>query len=314
MSPANAPRVCVLCPTPQLTVTVEAGPGGDQIHVHPGGQGIWMARMARTLGADVVLCGPFGGEAGKVAGFLASGSGLVVRATSPGDAYGNGAYVHDRRTDRRTEIARMDPAPLDRHQLDDLFGAVLVEALEADVVLLAGPEPAETVPAAWYGRLAQDLRSTGRTVVADVSGETMQAVADHGASVLKISHSELADSGLAGGTSRGELLDAAQGLLEREVEAVVVSRADDPTLLVTPRAVHELVAPEVTIVEHRGAGDSMTAAIAVGLARGMALEDAVRLGVAAGALNVTRHGLGSGERDQIERFSTEVVAREVARG
>ena len=54
----------------------------------------------------------------------------------------------------------------------------------------------------------------------------------------------------------------------------------------------------------------MTAGIAVGLGRGLGLPDAVRLGAAAGALNVTRRGLGTGRRDQIERFARRVSVRE----
>jgi 1-phosphofructokinase len=64
-------------------------------------------------------------------------------------------------------------------------------------------------------------------------------------------------------------------------------------------------------VDHHGAGDSMTAAIAVGLARGLPIEAALRLGAAAGALNVTRHGLGSGRREAVGRLCERIQIREV---
>ena len=61
------PRLCVLAAEPLLTVTIEAsGHEVDvpDVHVHAGGQGLWISRMAASLGAMVTVCGPFGGETG----------------------------------------------------------------------------------------------------------------------------------------------------------------------------------------------------------------------------------------------------------
>lgn len=301
-----------------LTVTIEAGspagPGGTgpdhpEVHVHPGGQGLWVARMAYSLGADVVVCGPFGGETGVVAAHLASLENLRVRSTRY--LGGNGAYVHDRRAGHRQVVAEMVPRAMDRHELDDLYGTVLVEALESDVCVLTGADPAHVVPGSFFGRLAQDLRVAGRRVVADVSGECARAVAGAAPDVLKISHEELVAGEFSADESAGALLAAARRFVDGGVGAVVVSRAAEACLLVTADGVVEVTAPPVTAVDHRGAGDSMTAGIAVGLGQGLPIADAVRLGAAAGALNVTRRGLGTGSRDQIERFSDHVSVRAV---
>jgi 1-phosphofructokinase len=142
--------------------------------------------------------------------------------------------------------------------------------------------------------------------VADLSGDAAHAVVEHGVDVLKMSHTEMLDGGFAAGDDLDALVDGARALLDQGIGAVVVSRAADPTLVVLPGRAVLLTTPPVTTVEHRGAGDSMTAGMAVGLARGMDVVEAVRLGAAAGALNVTRRGLGSGRREQIERFAARV--------
>jgi 1-phosphofructokinase len=46
--------------------------------------------------------------------------------------------------------------------------------------------------------------------------------------------------------------------------------------------------------------------MAAALARGDTFEDALRLGAASGAVNVTRHGLASGRRDTIEMVAEQV--------
>jgi 1-phosphofructokinase len=50
----------------------------------------------------------------------------------------------------------------------------------------------------------------------------------------------------------------------------------------------------------------MTAALAVAAARGLAFEDGLRVAAAAAALNVSRHGLGTGRRDSIEDIAGRV--------
>ena len=71
----------------------------------------------------------------------------------------------------------------------------------------------------------------------------------------------------------------------------------------------ELAGPVFEALDHSGAGDSMFAAAGVGLSRGMEMLDALRLGMAAGALNATRRGLGTGTRQEIERLAAHVTLR-----
>ncbi|GAA1638493.1 PfkB family carbohydrate kinase [Georgenia ruanii] len=309
------PRICVLAPTPLLVVEIAdhqgvAGRSAQQadVHLHPGGQGLWVARMAVSLGAEVTVCGPFGGEIGPLVAQMLTTDKLTIHGVTYGG--GNGAYVHDLRGEDRETVAHMPPFALNRHELDDLYGTVLVDALEADVLVVTGAEPAGVVPATFFGRIVRDLRQAGRTVVADLSGEAALSAAKAGPHVLKLSHEEVCAAGLAPDAEPASLIAAGRRLVQMGVRAMVISRAQDPSLLITADGVRQAEGPVITPLEHRGAGDSMTAGIAVGLGRGLDVADAVRLGAAAGALNVTRRGLGTGRRDQIERFAQRITVRE----
>lgn len=310
------PRLCVLAPTPLLTVEIESplarattSPHQADVHLHPGGQGLWVARMAVSLGAEVTVCGPFGGEVGLLLTEMVGWAGLQLRPV--GYAVGNGAYVYDRREGERTTTAHMPPPPLSRHELDDLYGTVLVQALESDVIVVTGDEPPDVVPASFYGRIVRDLRSMGKVVVADLSGEAAATAAAEGLDVLKMSHEEVRAAGLARDGSLAELRTAASRLVDTGVRAMVLSRAADPCLVVTADYAAQVVGPVVSPLDHRGAGDSMTAGIAVGLGRGLSVVDAVRLGAAAGTLNVTRRGLGTGRCDHIERLAEHITVEEM---
>lgn len=306
MAGAEEPLISVLAVAPTLEVSIETtikDPDDPQIHVHPGGQGLWVARMVTTLGDRAVVCAALGGETGIAVEALARAEGLDLRPTQ---ATGNSASIIDFRRGERDEIVVMRSPVLDRHAQDDLYGTMLVHTLDARLAVLTGADADLGVPADFFGRLAKDLRVSGTPVVADLSGEQARAVAEVGGVVLKISHEEMLAGGFAEDDDVESLRRAGRALIDDGVEALVISRAAEPTLVVEPDDAYLLTTPPITTQQHKGAGDSMTAGIAVGLSRGRPLLEAVRLGAAAGALNVTRRGLGTGRREQIEMFSREV--------
>lgn len=299
---------CVFAPTPLLTVTVEEGAHDDEeIHLHAGGQGFWIARMLVALGVRTQLCAPLGGEVGGVLRTLMAAEGVDVRAVT--GTRGNGAYVHDRRGGDRESMADMPPSPLSRHEVDELFSTTLAAALEADVTVLGGPSAPDVVPADMYRRIAADLRAVGGPVVADLSGDTLTAALEGGVTVLKVSHDDLVADGRARDGSVASVTDAIRRLAEEGAEHVVVSRAGDPTIGLVDGELLEVEAPTMQPVDHRGAGDSMTAGLAMAVSQGQSMARALRLAAAAGASNVTRRGLATGQRDVIERLAEHVVVR-----
>lgn len=288
-----------MCPSPKLSVILETQRDGIDIHLHPGGQGYWNARMIAVLGVPVVVCGYFGGETGQVLKSLMDAEGVDVRAVDVPSS--NVAEVVDARGARRDPPLRMHPMRPSRHDVDSLYGMALAAGLEASICVLAG-DPDDIVPPDMYGRLARDLHDNGRTVIVDLKGEHLAAVLDGGVDVVKVSHEELIADGLAGSEDPSDIVGAARAIAERGVQSVVVSRAEQPAIVYVRGSIFSVRTPKVTPVDHRGAGDSMTAGIAAGVAQGRPLLECVRLGAAAGALNVTRRGLATGTADAIERF------------
>jgi 1-phosphofructokinase len=305
LSDQSPNRAVVFAPAPVLTVTIESHDDDCAIHLHAGGQGFWLARMIAELGAPARLCGSFGGEVGRVLRALIEAEGVDVRAIlAQAD---NPAYVHDRRSGSRVAVAETTPKALSRHEVDELYGAMLAEGLEANVCVFGGTTAAgDAVPPDTYRRLASDLTGNGKVVVADLSGEAMDAAVRGGVTVLKVSDEEILGSDHAPHAGRDDVVAAAHALQRSGPAAVVVSRADRPTIAVLEGRVVEVVAPRFEPVEARGGGDSMTAGIAASLALGRTVSEAVRIGAAAGALNVARRGLGTGGRTEIERVAAHV--------
>jgi len=306
--------VMVFAPAPQLTITIEAEGDQPDVHLHAGGQGIWQARMVTSFGVRVVVCAILGGETGRVLGPLIRAEEVELQAV-----YGESrspAYIHDRRGGERIAIVETAGDPPTRHELDELYGLTLAEGLDAGICLLSGvPEPGLVRPDV-YRRLATDLRNNGARVLADLAGDHLAAVLDAGVDFVKVSHEELLRDGLAADDSIGTLVDAVHELRKRGAAAVVVTRAEEAALALLPDSdtIVEVDMPKLEVADHRGAGDSLTAGVAAVLARGGDLDAAIRTGAAAGALNVTRHGLGTGRADVVERLVERVSLRPLDRG
>jgi len=306
-------RVAVFAPSTQLSVTIETAAGVDELHVHPAGQGFWVARMLRVLGEEPVLCTPVGGETGTALRALLGDLTLDGLIESPTP---NGSYVHDRRSGERVEIALLRPAPLDRHVVDDLISITLANGMGSPVAVVCGSNLDLNLDPAVFERVCRDLRSGGAAVVADLSGDELRAALAGGVDLLKISSEELIEGRWSAGEDEREVMDGIEQLRRAGAVDVVVSRAELGALAAIGERCYRVTAPEMSVVEPRGAGDSMTAALAVGMARRLGDVELLQLGAAAAALNVTRHGLASGHPDAIERLGPliDVAPIDVAAG
>lgn len=294
--------VVIFAPSPVLSITIEEHPDGGDVHVHAGGQGVWQARMLLAMGCSVELCSVLSGETGMVQGFLLREEGIGVAALTRKNR--GSVYVHDRRGGERIEIIESGGDALTRHELDELYGLTLRHALDAKLVILSGPGPAGNgiVPADFYRRLAADLGTGGVRVLVDLAGDRLNAALAGGVDLVKVSDEELLEDGRIEEAEDEDIIHAMRAIRGEGAKVVIVTRADKPSLLWDADGLCEIAAPKMEVVDPKGAGDSFVGALAAVLARGGTVHEAARMGAAAGAQNVTRHGLGTGDAKTIERI------------
>ncbi len=306
---AAKPRVAVFGPHPMLSVAIESltAEGGDDIHLHPAGQGVWVARMAAELGAEPVLCGFCGGESGAVLRRLLEELPIELRLVETDAA--SGVYVHDRRGGEREPIAQAAAMPPSRHEVDDLFSVACAAAIDADALVVCNPYPAEALPLEIYGSLVADVRENGTPALVDLSSPRLDSALEGKPELVKINDWELA-SFVSGPVDTPERMRAAIELLaERGAAAAIVTRAGEPALAVRDGHAWELAPPRFERGSREGCGDSMMGALAACLAGGRGWEDTLRVGAAAGAANFLRHGLGTGARAVVEELAPRVDLR-----
>lgn len=299
--------IAVLGPGLYLTVTVELSSAEtDEVHIHPGGQGFWVARMLKHLDERPLLCGPVGGESGKVFLGLLAQFGMDVSPVEV--AHQSPVVINDRRSGDRKVVANSPTISLERHEIDDLYGRVLDRALNAGICVVTG-QSEEILPVDFFRRLGHDLAAGDVRVVADLHGPELWSFLEGGPiDILKVSHEDLQTDGLLGDepASEEDLVAALDRLIAAGSKAVVLSRQHESTLACFGTTWYAVRTPELEPADHRGAGDSMTAGLAAALRRRLGHEDTLRLASAAGAANATRHGLGSADAELIPALTGKV--------
>src|SRR5262245_14551425 len=145
MTATDRPGVVIFAPTPVLTVSIERGTTeAEEVHLHAGGQGIWVARMLDSLGCRPIVCGPFGGETGAVAQSILEREGVDLRAVAVAGA--TAVNVEENTEASQDSLVHTEPPPLDRHELDDLYGVTLGAAVGLRAAVLTGSAWPKVLP------------------------------------------------------------------------------------------------------------------------------------------------------------------------
>jgi 1-phosphofructokinase len=265
--------------------------------------------MAAELGAEAVLCGFIGGEPGTALRPLLEQLPIELRLVETSEA--SGAYLHDRRSGERVPLAQSASMPPSRHEVDDLFSVACAAALDSDVLAVCGPYPGEALPLEIYGKLIADVRANGTPAVVDLSPPRLDSALEGEPELVKINDWELAKfvEGPVDTTER--MRAAAQRVLDAGAGTLIVTRAEEPALVVRDGDAWSLVPPRFERGAREGCGDAMMGALAACMAAGRDWEETLRIGAAAGAANFLRRGLGSAERGVVEELARRVELRPI---
>ena len=258
---------------------------GSEFQTLPGGKGSNQAVAAARLGGQVAMVGRVGNdgfgatlletlrEAGVNHDYVLMDeqhpSGVALITVD--DEGGNTIVV--------ASGANMALTPEDVEQAEDIISAARVLLLQLEI-----PLPA-------VQRAAEIASANGVTVILNpaparpIPDEIMQPV-----DILAPNESETMLLTGAPVTDDAEIISAAAALREVGPETVILTLGARGALLSTAEYSSRLPSFSVNVVDTTAAGDAFLGGLAVALAEGCPLPDAVRWGNAAGALATTRPG------------------------
>ncbi|MCE5286226.1 MAG: 1-phosphofructokinase [Pelosinus sp.] len=254
----------------------------------PGGKGINVAKAVKALEQDVVVTGFLGENNTELFTKYFQQENIeeaFVRVT--GNTRVN-IKVVDEENSEVTEInfSGVSPTKTDFCQLEDKIYSL---AKECEWIVLSGNLPSN-MPIDIYAQFIKNLHKYNCKVILDTSGEALQAGILAKPYAVKPNIDEL--SALLGKkiTMENGLAEGISYLKQAGISLIVVSMGQNGALAVNDSEAFLVKPPVVTVGSTVGAGDTMVAGLAVGLARGLDLAETMRLSAAAAAAAVMLPG------------------------
>jgi ribokinase len=271
------------------------GPGetvlGGAFSIVAGGKGANQAVAAARLGGKVTFIARVGDDtfgSQSVAGFKADGIDTTYVSVTPGVPSGV-ALIAVSETSGENSIVVAPGA-------NALLSPEDIEAAEAafdtaQAIVLSLEVPLETIQRAVTMGAARQIPVILNPAPARALPSRLLA----SISVLTPNETEARQiAGMGAANEEANLETIAAELLHSGIDAAVITLGSAGSLIVTPDGLEQAPSFPVKAVDTVGAGDCFTGALAVELASGRSLRDAVRFASAAAALKVTRAGAQPG--------------------
>lgn len=245
----------------------------------PGGKGINVSTVLCNLGIETTALGFVAGFSGREIIRMAETIGFPCDFITVPEGF---SRINVKMKDfDGTEINGMGPV-IGQDAVEELMEKLRL-LKEGDVLVLAGSIP-KSLPDSIYRDILQELKGKGILFVVDATKDLLLNVLPYHPFLIKPNNHELGEIFGTEIETREDVEPYARKLQEMGARNVLVSMGGQGAVLLDEnRQVHMLPAPEGTLVNAVGAGDSMVAGFIAGWIERKDYSHAFRMAVAAGS-------------------------------
>jgi 1-phosphofructokinase/tagatose 6-phosphate kinase len=275
----------------------------------PGGKGVNIARVLKTLGQPVIATGLAGGAAGvRIVEQLTEMSVLSDFLRIREESRTNTALI-DPTTGQQTEINERGPH-VSEQEIDLFADKLLYLAKGASLCVFAGSLP-RGVDLDIYGRLIREVRRLGVTCVIDTDGDPLLRAVRAEPDVISpnvLEAEELVGHEFA---TEEDYVFAVQEMADLGAREAIMTVPDGCVARVipddgTPRLLRATIPHVEEATATIGSGDAFLAGYVAARYSGRSAEDCLAYGVACGAESTQHLGAGVVEPEAVERLLGEV--------
>jgi 1-phosphofructokinase family hexose kinase len=274
-----------------------------------GGKGINAARIIAELGVPAIATGFIGGRMGKYVENVLHDENVttdfikVSAETRLNISVEDGTGMPPTTFNQKgSEVSEQELSALD---------AVLRSRIPGCKYVTAGGSLLPNVEPIFYGKLVELARSFNVPITIDADGDALRHALEARPFLVKPNKDEAERLLGQDVDNMTAAVEAAEKIRELGAEIAIVSMGSDGAALASESI--RLIAEPPMIDEKStiGAGDSMVGGFLAGLYKGLSVQDAFRLGAAAGAATASTDGSEIGSKHVIEELHPQVLIRTV---
>lgn len=274
----------------------------------PGGKGIHVANVATILGEDCIATGYLGGKSGEFISEKLQDYGIKQDFVQvAGETRSCLAIITD--TGAQTEI--LEPGPTVTPEEQEAFMVKYQELLSKATVVAASGSMPKGLPGDFYGQLINLAHKAGKPFLLDTSGEALIQGIKAQPYFVKPNNDEI--KVLVGAELRSDedIVHVLQKFMEDGIKLPVISLGAQGYMAGYNQHVYKITVPKIQCKNPVGSGDSFVAGIAVGIERGMAIEDVLSLGAACGTANAMEDESGFVSKEVVEELFPQIKIQQI---
>lgn len=276
---------------------------------YPGGKGVDVSRIIKTLGGESVALGFIGGFDGLEFQGRLLNEGIPHDFIRIGGETRTNIIIHAENTDHELKVNAAGPE-IKPEELGMLIEKIKKLRPAPSFAVISGSIP-PGLSKGIYRQMTLAFESLGAKVVLDADGESLEKGLPATPFMIKPNTHELRRVIGREFESKSDMIKQARTLINEELEIVVVSAGPDGVYVVLKDGGFHVTTPDIPVKNSVGAGDSLIGGIVYELDRGGSLEDAVVLGVACGTATAMSEGTAQGTKEDIDMVLPDIGVKEL---
>lgn len=264
----------------------------------PGGKGINVSRVLRSLGVESKATGFIGGFTGRYVEEFLKREGVQTNFVN---VAGDTRINIKLKAGTETEINARGPE-ISTDAIDSLKKQIM-QLGSSDYLILAGSIPS-SMPDSIYEEIVQICKKTGAEVIVDAEGDLLKNILVHRPFLIKPNHHELGQFFNKEIKNADDAIFYGKQLVEAGAKNVIVSLAEKGAVYINEQDAFKAEVPRGEVKSSVGAGDSMVAGFLAQYLRTGETKEAFRYSVASGS--ATAFSIGLCTPDKVERLLHEV--------